>query len=94
MNPNLDISLPTLVAELVLKVEDPPRLPRREFLTKSFPPQVNLLLVIDNSSLEKVKRCHMAAAYYLLYGRTLEFPSHRVTQLPRRDVWWFGACWV
>ncbi len=43
-------------------------LPRRELLTP-LPTPGHYLLVIDNSAMEKVKRCHMAAAFYLFFSR-------------------------
>lgn len=42
--------------------------PRRELLTP-LPERGHYLMVIDNSSLEKIKRCHTAAAYYLFFSR-------------------------
>lgn len=47
---------------------DAPSATRRPFLTP-LPEPGHFLLVIDNTGLEKIKRCHMAARNYLILGR-------------------------
>lgn len=49
-------------------VPDAPGVARRPFLTP-LPEPSHFLLVIDNTGLDKIKRCHRAAATYLILGR-------------------------
>lgn len=63
----ISFSLPT--SSVRLQPPTPVGSSRREFLTLLPELPGEALLVIDNSSLEKIKRCHASAFYYLIQGR-------------------------
>jgi hypothetical protein len=63
MNPNYETA-----ATSVLPPSSHINLPTRELLIP-LPTPGHFLMVIDNSTLEKVKRCHAAGAYYSFYAR-------------------------
>lgn len=63
MIPNLDLSAVTV------RPPDAPSASRRQFLTPIPGHPGEFLLVLDNTSLSVIKRCHQAARNYLLLGR-------------------------
>lgn len=63
----ITLNLPTDTTRTI--IPDPPSLARREFLTPIPDLPGEFLLVLDNTSLEKIKRCHKSAEFYLILGR-------------------------
>lgn len=63
MSINLDLSTHKTI------IPEPPQNKRRDFLTPIPDLPGEFLLVLDNTSLEKIKRCHKAAENYLVLGR-------------------------
>lgn len=64
---NLTINLPT--SSIQTLVPSPPDNQRRPFLTPIPGCPGEFLLVFDNTSLDKLKRCHKAGRNYLILGR-------------------------
>lgn len=56
------------LSETQLTIPEPVTHSRRPFLTP-LPTPGHFLLVLDNTGMDKIKRCHMAARNYLILGR-------------------------
>lgn len=66
MNP-ISLTLPTDTTSVILP--EPPGSTRRPFLSLIPGSADEFLLVLDNSSMDRIKRCHQSARKYLLLGR-------------------------
>lgn len=69
MNQNQDLTITLPTNEVLTGPIEPLTNARRPFLTPLPDLPGEFLLVVDNTSLDKIKRCHKAAQNYLVLGR-------------------------
>lgn len=98
MNQNKDLAITLPTNEVRTGPIEPETNARRPFLTPLPDLPGEFLLVIDNTSLDKIKRCHKAAQNYLVLGREAQAKTtalvfggafHEAASLFHQHEYWY-----